>query len=93
MSDIDSDKWLEAMKSVMDSVGSNQIWTLVDPPKGVRSVGCKWIYKHKLGANGEATAFKARLVAKGYILSDLGSTLRRPICPWPWPSPFRYCLP
>ncbi|KAL0430481.1 UNVERIFIED_CONTAM: hypothetical protein Sradi_0674100 [Sesamum radiatum] len=33
MSDIDSDKWLEAMKSEMDSMGSNQVWTLVDPPK------------------------------------------------------------
>ncbi|KAL0394400.1 UNVERIFIED_CONTAM: hypothetical protein Slati_4406200 [Sesamum latifolium] len=39
MSDIDSDKWLEAMKSKMDSMGSNQVWILVDPPKGVRPVG------------------------------------------------------
>ncbi|KAL0404050.1 UNVERIFIED_CONTAM: Retrovirus-related Pol polyprotein from transposon RE2 [Sesamum radiatum] len=66
MSDIDSDKWLEAMKSKIDSMGSNEVWTLVDPPKGVRLVGCKWVYKRKLGANGEVTAFKARLVAKGY---------------------------
>ncbi|KAL0439508.1 UNVERIFIED_CONTAM: hypothetical protein Slati_2433800 [Sesamum latifolium] len=41
MMDIDSDKWLEAMKSEMNSIGSNQVWTLVDPPKGVRPVGCK----------------------------------------------------
>ncbi|KAL0439498.1 UNVERIFIED_CONTAM: hypothetical protein Slati_2432800 [Sesamum latifolium] len=66
MSNIDSDKWFEAMKSKMDSMGSNQVWTLVDPPKGVRPVGCKLVYKRKLGANGEVTAFKARLVAKGY---------------------------
>ncbi|KAL0404089.1 UNVERIFIED_CONTAM: Retrovirus-related Pol polyprotein from transposon TNT 1-94 [Sesamum radiatum] len=66
MSDIDSDKWLDAMKSEMDSMGSNQVWILVDPPKGIRPVGCKWVYKRKLGANGEVTAFKARLVAKGY---------------------------
>ncbi|KAL0391143.1 UNVERIFIED_CONTAM: Retrovirus-related Pol polyprotein from transposon RE2 [Sesamum calycinum] len=38
----------------------------VDPPKGVRPVGCKWVYKRKLGAEGEVTAFKARLVEKGY---------------------------
>ncbi|KAL0391191.1 UNVERIFIED_CONTAM: Retrovirus-related Pol polyprotein from transposon TNT 1-94 [Sesamum calycinum] len=41
ISDIDSDKWLEVMKSEMDSMGSNQVWTLVDPPKGVKLVGCK----------------------------------------------------
>ncbi|KAL0462858.1 UNVERIFIED_CONTAM: Retrovirus-related Pol polyprotein from transposon RE2 [Sesamum latifolium] len=66
MLDIDSEKWLEAMKSKMDSMGSNRVWTLVDPPKGVRPVGCKWVYKRKLGADGEVTTFKARLVAKGY---------------------------
>ncbi|KAL0319707.1 UNVERIFIED_CONTAM: Retrovirus-related Pol polyprotein from transposon TNT 1-94 [Sesamum radiatum] len=31
-----------------------------------RPVGCKWVYKHNFGAEGEVTAFKARLVAKGY---------------------------
>ncbi|KAL0394331.1 UNVERIFIED_CONTAM: Retrovirus-related Pol polyprotein from transposon TNT 1-94 [Sesamum latifolium] len=44
----------------------DEVWTLVDPPKGIRPVGCKWVYKRKLGA-GEVTAFKARLVVKGYI--------------------------
>ncbi|KAL0445901.1 UNVERIFIED_CONTAM: hypothetical protein Slati_1718000, partial [Sesamum latifolium] len=66
ISDIDLDKWLEAMKSEMDSMGSNQVWILVDPPKGTRPVGCKWVYKRKLRADREVTAFKARLVAKGY---------------------------
>ncbi|KAL0284754.1 UNVERIFIED_CONTAM: hypothetical protein Sangu_2811500 [Sesamum angustifolium] len=72
MSDIDSGKWLEAMKSEMDSMSSNQVWTLVDQPKGVRPVGCKSVYKRKIGADGEVTTFKARLVAKD-ILNDLGS--------------------
>ncbi|KAL2235755.1 UNVERIFIED_CONTAM: Retrovirus-related Pol polyprotein from transposon RE2, partial [Sesamum indicum] len=66
MSDIYSDKWLEAMKSEMDSVGSNQVSTLVDPLKVVKSVGCKWVYKRKLGDHGKVIGFKARLVAKGY---------------------------
>ncbi|KAL0292376.1 UNVERIFIED_CONTAM: hypothetical protein Sradi_6991600 [Sesamum radiatum] len=54
------------MKSKMDSMSSNQVWTLVDRPKGVKPVGCKWVYKRKIGADGEVTTFKARLVAKGY---------------------------
>ncbi|KAK4395925.1 hypothetical protein Sango_1746800 [Sesamum angolense] len=57
MSDINSDKWLKAMKFEMDLIGSNQVWTLVDPPKGVKPVGCKWVYKHKLGANSEVYNF------------------------------------
>ncbi|KAL0294306.1 UNVERIFIED_CONTAM: Retrovirus-related Pol polyprotein from transposon RE2 [Sesamum radiatum] len=60
------DKWFEAMKSEMDFMSSNQVWIMVDPPKGVRPVGSKWVYKCKLGADGKVTAFKARLVAKGY---------------------------
>ncbi|KAL0439620.1 UNVERIFIED_CONTAM: hypothetical protein Slati_2445000 [Sesamum latifolium] len=75
MSDIDLDKWLEAMKSEMDSTGSNQVWTLVDPPKGVRPVGCKWVYKRKLGADGEVTAFKARLMEKGIYSTTSGRLL------------------
>ncbi|KAK4386138.1 Retrovirus-related Pol polyprotein from transposon RE1 [Sesamum angolense] len=66
ISDIDSEKWLEVMKSKMDSMSSNEVWMLVDTPKGGKPVGWKWVYKHKIGADGEVTTFKARLVAKGY---------------------------
>ncbi|KAL0303286.1 UNVERIFIED_CONTAM: Copia protein [Sesamum radiatum] len=66
MSNNDSDKWLEAKKSEMNSMGSNQVWTLVDPPKGVKPIGCKRVYKCKPGADGEVTAFEARLIAKRY---------------------------
>ena len=41
MSDINSKKWLDAMKSEIDSIHSNQVWTLVDPPKGIIPIGCK----------------------------------------------------
>ncbi|KAL0404110.1 UNVERIFIED_CONTAM: hypothetical protein Sradi_2051800 [Sesamum radiatum] len=37
--DIDSDKCLEFMKFEMDSMGSDQVWTLVDTPKGARLWG------------------------------------------------------
>ncbi|XP_073120874.1 uncharacterized mitochondrial protein AtMg00820-like [Henckelia pumila] len=62
----ESSKWLEAMQSEMDSMYSNQVWTLVDPPEEIVPIGCKWIYKRKLGADGKVLTFKARLVAKGY---------------------------
>ncbi|CAA0827628.1 cysteine-rich RLK (RECEPTOR-like protein kinase) 8, partial [Striga hermonthica] len=66
MLDIDSKKWQEAMQSEMDSMYSNKVWTLVDPPEGIVPIGCKWVYKRKLGVDGEVGTYKARLVAKGY---------------------------
>ncbi|KAL0445800.1 UNVERIFIED_CONTAM: hypothetical protein Slati_1707900 [Sesamum latifolium] len=65
MFDIDSGNWLEAMRSKVDSMSSNKVWTLVDHPRA-SSITCKWVYKRKLQADGEVTTFKARLMAKGY---------------------------
>ena len=62
----DKDKWQEAMNQEMESMDSNSVWPLIDPPEGVRIIGCKWIYKKKKGADGEVETYKARLVAKGY---------------------------
>ncbi|MDF3573139.1 reverse transcriptase domain-containing protein, partial [Enterobacter cloacae] len=66
MLDIDSTRWQEAMESEMDSMYSNQVWTLVNPPEGIVPIGCKWIYKRKIGSDGKVETYKARLVAKGY---------------------------
>lgn len=66
MLDIDSEKWLEAMKSEMDAMDTNQVWTLVDPPEGIKPIGCKWVFKRKTDVDGKVQTFKARLVAKGY---------------------------
>ena len=62
----DSDKWLSAIKSEMDFMYSNQVWTLVDPPDGINPIGCKWIFKKKIGADGQVETYKAKLVAKGF---------------------------
>ena len=37
----DSDKWLNIIKFKMDSMYTNQVWTLVDAPEGVTPKGCK----------------------------------------------------
>ena len=64
--DKDSGKWQEAMEIEMDSMRTNEVWTLVDLPPGAKPVGCKWLYKRKLDADGNVATYKARLVAKGY---------------------------
>ncbi|KAK8640461.1 hypothetical protein V6N13_008214 [Hibiscus sabdariffa] len=35
----DSEKWLEAMRSEMNSMSENQVWTLVEPPEGIKIHG------------------------------------------------------
>ena len=62
----DSDRWLEAMKSEMQSMYDNQVWTLIDPPNGLKTIGCKWVFKKKTDIDGNVHTFKARLVAKGF---------------------------
>jgi hypothetical protein len=61
-----SDKWLEAMRDEITSMNSNDVWDLVDIPKGAKKVGCKWVYKTKYDSQGNIERHKARLVAKGF---------------------------
>ena len=62
----DSDKWLDAMRSEMKSIKVNDVWTLVDPPEGVKPIECKWVFKRKRGTDGKVVIYKAHLVVKGY---------------------------
>ena len=66
MSSPNSEKWLEAMKSEMQFMYDNQVWTLIDPPEGLKTIGCKWVFKKKTDMDGNVHTFKARLVAKGF---------------------------
>ena len=55
----DSDRWLEAMKSKMQSMYDNQVWTLTDPLNGLKTIGCKWVLKNKTDMDGNVHTFKA----------------------------------
>ena len=68
--DKDADLWQKAMESEIESMYSNQVWELVEPPKGIKPIGCKWIYKKKRGLDKKVKAWKARLVAKGYTQKE-----------------------
>ncbi|KAK8578849.1 hypothetical protein V6N13_142124 [Hibiscus sabdariffa] len=62
----DSEKWLEAMRSEMDSMSENKVWTLVEPPEGIKPIGCKWVFKKKTDMDDNVQTYKGRLVAKGF---------------------------
>ncbi|KAK8694648.1 hypothetical protein V6N13_072195 [Hibiscus sabdariffa] len=62
----DFEKWLEAMRSEMDSLSENQVWTLVEPPEGIKPIGCKWVFKKKTDMDGNVQTYKGRSVAKRF---------------------------
>lgn len=59
-------RWTDAMSSELDSIEFNGAWKVADLPPNKQVIGCKWIYKVKLHADGTVDRYKARLVAKGY---------------------------
>jgi hypothetical protein len=61
-----NDKWKEAMKDEMKALERNVTWDLVELPRDMKTVGCKWVYKLKKGVDDKVERYKARLVVKGY---------------------------
>ena len=57
--------WLKAMHKELLALNKNSTWDLVTLPLGKKAIGCKWVYRIRLNANGYLERFKARLVAKG----------------------------
>lgn len=58
--------WVQAMDLELQALQQNNTWDIVPLPVGKKPVGCKWVYKIKLKADGSLERCKARLVAKGY---------------------------
>ena len=58
--------WVKAMQEKLDQFQKNDVWKLVELPKGKNVVGEKWVFCNKLDENNEVVRNKTRLLAKRY---------------------------
>lgn len=58
--------WLAAMRAEHDALVRNRTWTLVPRPLGANLITGKWLFKHKMNADGTLERYKARWVVRGF---------------------------
>lgn len=58
--------WFKAMQEEIHALKLNNTWQLVPREANSNIVGCKWVYKTKLKADGSLERLKAKLIAKGF---------------------------
>ena len=52
-------KWRIAMGEEMHALVENVTWDLLDAPKGVKLIGCRWVYKVKYNIDNSINKYKA----------------------------------
>ncbi|GJT33811.1 putative ribonuclease H-like domain-containing protein [Tanacetum coccineum] len=62
--------WVEAMQEELLRFKLQNVWVLVDLPKGHRAIGTKWVYRNKKNERGIVIRNKARLVAQGHTQEE-----------------------
>jgi hypothetical protein len=65
-----NEQWRSAINVELSALSDNNTWTLVNLPSNKRAIGCKWVFKLKLHADGSVERYKARLVAKGFTQTE-----------------------
>ena len=86
-----AEEWLESLHDEYKSIASNDVFEVVDAPKGVNIVGSRWILKYKRNAFGEIERRKSRLVAQGFSQKP-GVDYNELYSPTPQQATFRMLL-
>jgi hypothetical protein len=65
-----NENWTNAVKTELSALMNTNTWSLVTLPPHKKAIGCKWVFKLKLHADGSVERYKARLVAKGFTQTE-----------------------
>ncbi|KAJ9557475.1 hypothetical protein OSB04_012089 [Centaurea solstitialis] len=63
-------EWCKAMQEELEAMEDNKTCSVVRLLEGKNTVGCRWVYKLKIGSDGKIERHKARLVAKGFYQQE-----------------------
>jgi len=66
MSRGDARHWKRACAEELEEFVRQNLFSTVPRPIGRKVIGCKWVFKTKLDAEGQIERYKARLVAQGF---------------------------
>ena len=59
--------WIEVKNEEFKSMQDNKVWELVPLPKGVKPIGCKWIFKTKWDSNVVLRSIRLILYPKAIL--------------------------
>ncbi len=58
------------MEEEIESIQAHNVWTVSEPPRGVRPLTARWVFVTKRDADGNIARFKARLVVRGFMQQE-----------------------
>ena len=62
----DREKWEEACRSELETFKRMEVFEEVKKPNDHKIIGCKWVFRYKLGPDGQIRKYKVRLVVQGF---------------------------
>ncbi|KAK2415302.1 hypothetical protein QL285_037793 [Trifolium repens] len=65
-----NENWTNAINTDLSALMNTNTWSLVHLPPHKKAIGCNWVFKLKLHADGSMEIYKARLVVKGFTQTE-----------------------